>query len=73
VQAPPPPVRDVDVDVDIVDAAEAMMMSMVVHTSSLLTEIELVRKPLSADRSTHSTRQGVLSLMEPVEARVDTC
>jgi hypothetical protein len=47
------------VDVDVVGVAEAMMMSMAAHTSSLLTAIELVEKPLSADYTTHSTTVGV--------------
>jgi hypothetical protein len=60
VQAPPLIVQDIDVDVDVMGAATAMMMSMVAHTSSLLTIIELVEKPLSGDCSTPSTKQGVL-------------
>jgi hypothetical protein len=53
-------VRDVAVDVDVVGAAAAaMMMQMVAHTSSLLTTIELVRRPLSGDCITPLTTQGV--------------
>jgi hypothetical protein len=44
-----------DVDMDVMGAAEAMMMSMVAHTSSLLIAIELVKKPLLVDCTTHST------------------
>jgi hypothetical protein len=54
-------VQDVAVDVDIVGVAAGEMMAlMVAHTSWLLTAIELVGSPLSADhRITLSTKQGV--------------
>jgi hypothetical protein len=55
VRAPPPIVRDVDV----VGNTDAIMMSIAAQTSSLLTVIELVGKPLSADYTTHSTTVGV--------------
>jgi hypothetical protein len=57
-QAPPPIVPNVDVDVDVVGVAEAMMMSMVAHTSLLLVAIELVGKTPSANYFTHPMTVG---------------